>query len=230
MEPESFTRRFPVLYHMAEDGSWPSIKDHGLLSTAGLLDAYRYEGTRREEIQFRRRDRKIPITCPGMPGAVVRDQKPLDESRLGSCLTDDLTPRQWYGIINSKVFFWPSWSELLFFLQVREYRNLRHTVIGIPTRLLVDAHAGDVRLSSINSGSTFRDPPDARGLGTFRRLEDFPPFGTPREVAIEGGITDLLALDPLVERWIAHKASPSTPARYERLETLRPSASVTPQL
>jgi hypothetical protein len=28
----------PVLFHMAERGSWDSIREHGLLSTSALLD------------------------------------------------------------------------------------------------------------------------------------------------------------------------------------------------
>jgi len=41
----------PTLYHMAERGSWPSIREHGLLSTSALLDLYGKQGAEREAIE-----------------------------------------------------------------------------------------------------------------------------------------------------------------------------------
>ena len=36
----NITALYPPLYHMAAEGSWPSIQRHGLLSTSALLDLY----------------------------------------------------------------------------------------------------------------------------------------------------------------------------------------------
>jgi hypothetical protein len=44
-----------VLYHMAEDGSWESIRQIGLLSTSALLDRFEVEGERRYAIESTRR-------------------------------------------------------------------------------------------------------------------------------------------------------------------------------
>ena len=38
----------PTLYHMAEGGGWPAIRQHGLLSTSALLNLYGVEGPQRE--------------------------------------------------------------------------------------------------------------------------------------------------------------------------------------
>lgn len=38
MLDEDLIRDYPVLHHMAEAGSWPSIARHGLLSATALLD------------------------------------------------------------------------------------------------------------------------------------------------------------------------------------------------
>ena len=43
-------RDCPTLYHMAECGSWPSIRRHGLLSTSALLDLYGVQGAERDVI------------------------------------------------------------------------------------------------------------------------------------------------------------------------------------
>jgi len=42
--------KYPKLYHMAEDGSWPNIQKLGLLSTSALLTKFGYIGANREEI------------------------------------------------------------------------------------------------------------------------------------------------------------------------------------
>ncbi len=69
----------PVLYHMAERGSWPSIQRHGLLSTSGLLDLYGISGAEREAIEARRRPTNVEIQRASLGRAVVRDQKPMDD-------------------------------------------------------------------------------------------------------------------------------------------------------
>ncbi len=37
---DQFVARYPKLYHMAECGSWPSIKRHGLLTTSALIQLF----------------------------------------------------------------------------------------------------------------------------------------------------------------------------------------------
>ena len=50
----------PVLFHMAAEGSWPSIQQHGLLSTSALLDFFEIEGGEREKIEDRHRPKSHP--------------------------------------------------------------------------------------------------------------------------------------------------------------------------
>lgn len=40
----------PTLYHMAEDGSWPSIRDRGLLSTQAIVNLYKPDDQARAAI------------------------------------------------------------------------------------------------------------------------------------------------------------------------------------
>ena len=46
LTPEYLAQRWPRLYHMAEAGSWESVKRHGLLSTTALLDLFEVSGDR----------------------------------------------------------------------------------------------------------------------------------------------------------------------------------------
>jgi hypothetical protein len=72
----------PTLYHMAESGSWPSIRERGLYSTSGLLDLYKIKGAERQKIETERRLSGISLTHPSLPVAVVRDQIPMDDAGL----------------------------------------------------------------------------------------------------------------------------------------------------
>lgn len=57
----------PTLYHMAERGSWHSIKEHGLLSTSALLDLYEVPEPRRTEIEATHRPQSVAIDRDGLP-------------------------------------------------------------------------------------------------------------------------------------------------------------------
>ena len=51
MDAAGLASMYPRLYHMAEEGSWPSIRRHGLLSTSALLDRCLVSGRRRAGIE-----------------------------------------------------------------------------------------------------------------------------------------------------------------------------------
>jgi hypothetical protein len=44
---EELMETYPRLWHMAHDGAWPAIRDHGLMSSGALLDAYGVTGDER---------------------------------------------------------------------------------------------------------------------------------------------------------------------------------------
>ena len=87
VSPERLAEVYPKLYHMAEAGSWDSIRLHGLRSTSALLSLFsKSVGARRAEIEARRRPEKVRLSDPEIGDATVRDQKPLIESKLVGCL------------------------------------------------------------------------------------------------------------------------------------------------
>lgn len=177
---------------MAEANSWPSIQKHGLLSTSALLDLFEVDPDVREQLLRRRRPDSVAIKHPVHGVAVIRDNKPLNDGKLASCLVG-LQPPDWYELLNSRVFFWPTSGRLETLLAARAYRGTPHCVLTLNTHAVVRDYEAVLRLAPINTGATLFSPPK-RGAFTFQRLEDFPAssHGQGRQVA-EVSIADRLS-------------------------------------
>lgn len=190
---------YPRLWHMAHEGSWPSIRDRGLMSVSAILDTYGISGAQRFALESTQRPECVSLEKAGLPSAVLRDQKPMSDARLESCLDDGLTPRQWYELLNSRSFFWLSPSRIWSLLKARAYRTSTQTVLTIDTASLVAAHRQKIWLSPINSGSALFKP-QRRGLTTFQRIADFPyeqrrltrrPQNVVVELVVDGSVPDI---------------------------------------
>jgi hypothetical protein len=190
---------YPRLYHMAQDGSWPLIKRLGLLSTEALLDAFRVEDPCRGAIIGEHRPSSVAIRSALYGEAAVRDQIPMRDAILARVLEGGMTPADWYRLLNSFVFFWPTEARLLTLLSARAYRGRVHTVLVVDTARLLDHHGGRVRLSPINSGNTLFDA-RPRGRATFHTIDDYPftemrrrrgPASAIAEIAVGGGVSPI---------------------------------------
>ncbi len=186
---EEFSRYYPTLYHMAEADSWPSILEHGLLSTVALLDLYEINGSQRQLIESSHRPDSVPISHPKFGTAVIRDQKPMRESALVKCL-QGCTPRQWYGFLNRKVFFWVTKERVSTLLQARAYRDRDHLVISVDTASLLRENAAKAVLSPINSGSTIYRPMP-RAFDSFQPLATYPYEQRKRSRGRDGAVAEL---------------------------------------
>jgi hypothetical protein len=153
MRIDELIEYYPRLYHMAEDNSWPSITRHGLLSTEQLVDLFDVPEPQRSILLTQHRPNCVPLTHPLHGYAVIRDQKPLQITKLQQLLTD-MTVTQWIQLLNSHVFFWLHPGRLARLLNARAYRARPHLVLTVDTASLVGAHAARIRLSPINSGAT----------------------------------------------------------------------------
>ena len=210
---------------MAEDGSWLNIQKYGLLSTSALLTLYGYRGTEREKVESEWRSQKMKISSDGFEDAIIRDQIPMPPDVLKRCLTGGMSPEEWYGLINGKIFFWATWKSLEIFLAAKEYKNNPQLVIIVDARLLLERFESRITLSSINSGSTYYDPekydrPHARGQDTFKKIPDYSaPYIA--ELVIEEGITNIAEVAISVERWIAHRVNYEKPT-FEKLANIWP--------
>ncbi len=163
----------PIVYHMAEDGSWSSIRIQGLLSTTALLDRYGVSGDARKQIEEARREKSIRIEAPNLPPAVIRDQLPMDDVGLRRALPAEISPAGWYKLLNSKVFFWFSRERLMTLMSARAYRGKRQDVLEVDSAALIDAYAARIWLCPMNSGCT-KPFPHPRSPATFSRICDYP--------------------------------------------------------
>lgn len=212
---------YSKLYHMAEDGSWPNIQKHGLLSTSALLDKWEYTGPEREEIECRHRPKKVCIYHKEYGKAVIRDQKAIRPEKLEKCLPPDIPVEEWYKFINRRVFFWADWTGLKRFISANEYIHKPHLVIAVETRLLLDRYASEITLSPLNSGSTLpkkgRVDPEPRSFSTFQKIQDHP-YPWINELVVDYGILDIVAFTISVARLVAHKKGDNN--EPEKLEVI----------
>jgi len=172
-ELEELLTHCPTLFHMAERGSWQSIRTRGLLSTSALLDLYAVEEPRRSQIERERRPAGVEISANGLPDAVIRDQIPMTDAGLRKALPDHMEPSDWYALLNRRVFFWLTGDRLHRLMCAGAYRNREHDVLEVDARSLVEAHRERIRLCPYNSGSTVMKPV-ARDESTFAGIDDYP--------------------------------------------------------
>lgn len=170
---QALAELYPRLYHMAEEGAWDGIMRHGLLSTSALLDLFEVSGAKRKQIESERRSESMVVTHPVHGRAVIRDQKPMDDTGLRRALSDGLTPRKWYELLNRHTFFWTSESRLQRLLAAQAYRTRRQLVLTVRTAELLHKHVANVLLSPMNSGAT-KPFPHPRGRDTFLPLGHYP--------------------------------------------------------
>ncbi|PWK45899.1 DUF7002 family protein [Pseudomonas sp. OV226] len=173
MDLNKLIELYPRVYHMAERGAWDSIRTHGLMSATAVLDHLAIEGGDRARFESEHRNQKMDVRAGHPSNIVLRDQKPMPEGRLIQALTDGTTPRQWYELINHKVFFWAEEQRLHRLLGARDYRRLEHDVLTLDSATFIPAYAEAIWLCHMNSGNTW-PMPHRRGIDSFRRIPDYP--------------------------------------------------------
>jgi hypothetical protein len=171
MTKEDFAVNYPLLYHMAEAGTWQSIRTLGLLSTSALLDLCGIVAEERRRIESQHRPKSVSLPCGGYGTVVIRDQKPMSDAALQKCLINGMNPREWYETLNRKVFFWVNEKRLNGML--RAYRGREHVILIIDSLKLLSRPSLSVTLSPINSGNARRKPAP-RGRDTFCCLQHYP--------------------------------------------------------
>jgi Family of unknown function (DUF7002) len=214
MTPAEFANRFPLVYHMAETGTWSSIRRHGLLSTSALLSLFGYDDHRRCAIEARHRPECVTIHHDVYGEATIRDQKPMNEARLAGCLTGGLSPSDWYMILNARVFFWSSEDRLFKLLNAKAYRDRSHDVIIVDSSKLAEKCFDSLELSRINSGATIRKAAQ-RGPDTFTPAHQCPLHQGIAEVAVRGVVP---AMAETTVRVLSMQGGTVLKTIWERLE------------
>lgn len=183
--------RYPRLYHMAHDGAWPAIREHGLKSATALMDSYGVSGSRRHELESSRRPQSIALSSPGLPVAVLRDQMPMSDRTLTKCLDDGCTPQSWYELLNSYSFLWLSRARVWKLTGGRAYRAMPQTVLTIDTESLITSHRDRIRLSPINSGFSMMNAA-RRSAATFKTISEFPFSERAKTRSLNDNVVELL--------------------------------------
>lgn len=174
MNESLLIEKHPVLYHMAEPGTWPSIREHGLLSTEALL--VRLGASTAERHSILRSHRPHRITFGGI---AIRDQRPMNHN-LRRCLPERISVEQWFEFLNHKVFFWTTKQRLDRFRKA--YAMKRQLIIEVPTSHVVEMYRARIALCPINSGAT-RMPSHFRSFDTFQPISSFEY--SPRKKPVE---------------------------------------------
>lgn len=173
MTPEEFAARWPYVFHMAEAGSWPSIRRHGLLSTVALLDLFEVAEPLRSKLETQRRPESVTIHHHELGSATIRDNKPINVTVLRRTLVG-MTEPEWYQALNSRVFFWLTTERLDRLRNAPPYRDRPHDILTLDTARLLERHVERVELAGLNSGAVHPGAKTPRGAGTFRRLGEYP--------------------------------------------------------
>lgn len=190
MEVDQFVDKYPRLFHMAEAGTWPSIRDRGLLSATAALDLLCIEGDDRIAYESAQRTQAMELS-PGQASPIVlRHQRAMPPDRLAVALVDGTRPEQWYRLINGRVFFWADEARLHRMLAARDHRRRAYDVLTLDSRRLVERHRERLWLCHMHSGNT-RPAAQPRGIDTFQRIHAFPPFKPVVEVAFDYSLPDV---------------------------------------
>ena len=186
MDLEKLIELYPRIYHMAERGAWDSIRTRGLMSTTAVLDHLAVADGERARYESEHRGQKMDVKSGDPSSIVLRDQKPMPEGRLITALTGGTTPRQWYELINGKVFFWAEEQRLHGLLGARDYRKLEHDVLTLDSSTFIPAYAESIWLCHMNSGNTW-PMPHRRGTEIFCKIVDYPVTrtGNPKKKVVE---------------------------------------------
>lgn len=198
MTREDFVAKYPMLFHMAHGEAWDSIQQHGLLSTSSLLDLYEICGEERERIESMHRPNSVVIRHPQYGTAVIRDQKPMSQGGVEKAVSD-CSPGDWFRLLNSLVFLWPTQDRLKRMRDARAYRGQSKCIISVDTQRFFEKYFDQVLLSPINSGATKPFPHPRTKRETFRSFLEYDFEGRRRkagianvvaEVAVAGSIPD----------------------------------------
>ena len=200
---------------------WPSIRRHGLLSTSALLDLYGATGSERAAIERQRRPEFMAVNHARLGQVLIRDQKPMTDATLTPVLVD-MTPAEWYALLNARVFFWVSEERLAGLLGA--YRHRDNLVLVLDTARVMARHAAQTTLSTINSGYSRRWAV-RRGRETFQPLADFQPVQRVNgkagrkpvvECAVSGGVSNVM--EALLETREHPKGSQKQEGRTQKSE------------
>lgn len=184
-----------VLFHASAYGSWPSIKELGLLTPAQLLsDA----GEARLKVV---RDANIDYVHSSGPRITIRDQRPMARAGIDAHL-DGISLDEWLAVLNERTFFFARQKELTTLL-ARYQGTEGQDVVVVDTAKLLAAAKDRVEVAAVSSGEPvpwIRCP--CRNRATFEPIDRYRgPLAEIQEVTVTGGVERVADLVVRVVRY-----------------------------
>lgn len=209
MKFPDFVTKYPHCFHLTAAGAWPHVREHGLLSTARVLEQHGRSGDAAGHTH-----RASGVLLQGtdtLPQVLVRDQIPLALAQLPGVLTD-MTTEEWLRTLNARVFFFVRRDDALALSKARAYKAQEHEMITLTTRSLVNSCASRVQLAHLNTGTVQRGA-GTRGSDTFRSIDTYAgTLSSVKELTVLGGVVPVL---PHVVRVESVSAGTSTGILWE---------------
>lgn len=198
VQEDELTSRYPRCYHLAHGpDAWPSMRQHGLLSVAALLERWEVPSEERHGLLREHRSATIPLSHPAYGTAYLRDQHPLNVKMLERALTDMTVP-DWLEQLNRHVFFAPTQKRLQDLYAA--YADQPRLVLTLDTRSLLAEHRYQTRLAAINTGAV-RHVKHERGSNTLQRVSIFDIKRPVAEIAVINAVPDIAKHTTRVEVW-----------------------------
>jgi hypothetical protein len=197
MDVEEMIARHPRVFHTMSATAWPSVQRHGLLSTQRLVDLFGLDTAQRDRLLSAPRKQSTVLRAPGLPPAVIRDQKPM------KFVAEKIDPRsslaEYLTAINSRVFFWANPQRLDRLRQAKEYRTEDQVVLHVDTRALVERHGPRIELCRLNSGAVTQKNHPMRGHRSWLPITDYPYDAYRRRHGRDGALVEVTVLDAVPE-------------------------------
>jgi hypothetical protein len=169
------------------------VQRHGLLSTQRLVDLFGLDIAERERLLSTPRKQSTVLRAPGLPPAVIRDQKPM--KFVAEKIDPHSSLTEYLDAINSRVFFWASPERLDRLRHAKEYRTEDQVVLHVNTRALIGRHGPKVGLCRLNSGAVTQKNHPLRGHRSWQPIADYPYDEYRRRYGRQGALVEVTVLD-----------------------------------
>jgi hypothetical protein len=177
----------PELAHVTFQGGSQSIRRRGLQSVAALAAASTSTDEDTHRLLSSYRPDVLPLPFPEGEIVVLRDQ--LRRRRNIEASLHDMTEVEWLGVLNERVFLFPSRHKRVSEL-VDAYTAKGHAqeVMYLDTALLLQDHENVVEVATVNTGAFPHKSGPTRGRETFIPLERLPrsQLAKVQEVTVRG--------------------------------------------
>lgn len=193
MDVEELIARHPQVFHTMSATAWPSVQQHGLLSTLELIDLFGLDPAKRDQLLNEPRKQSTVLHAPGLPPAVIRDQKPM--KFIAEKIDPDSSLAKYLAAINSRVFFWASAERLDRLRTAREYRTENQVILHVDTRRLIERHGPRIELCRLNSGAVTHKNHPMRGHRSWLPIADYPYDEYRRRHGRNGALVEITVLN-----------------------------------